>query len=83
MIGGAPLGTRPFWVIHHGPPTLERVTNHGPPDPSLGDSSRPPTPFLERVTHHSPPSPWLTLPMVLVTDWYAPSPRARRGSPSP
>ena len=53
------------------------------PHPSLGDSSRSPHPFLERVTYHGPPYPWLPLPMVLVTDWYAPSPWARRGSPSP
>ena len=69
MIGGAFLGTRPFWMARHGPP---------PPTPFLGDSSRSPTPlrvtyhappphaFLERVTHHGPPplgspSPWCML----------------------
>ena len=25
----------PFWMTHHGPPTLEKVTHHGPPPPPL------------------------------------------------
>ena len=33
VIGGASLGTRPFWMTHHGRPTLERMTHHGPPTP--------------------------------------------------
>ena len=49
VIGEAPLLPSPpslERVTHHGPhPSLERVTHHGP------------HPFLEKVTHHGPPSP--------------------------
>ena len=65
MIGGASPEARPFWMTHHGPPTLERVTHHGPPTP-LWVTHHGPNSFLERVTHHGPPplgspSPWCLL----------------------
>ena len=45
------------------------MTHHGP------------HPSLERVAHHGLPPPGSPLPLVAVTDWYAPSLWVRRGLP--
>ena len=80
MIGGAFLGTRPFWMTCHGPPTLERVTHHGPSTP-LWVTHHGPHPFFKRVTHHGPPLPLVPPPLDACYRLVRPLPLGLQGSP--